>query len=112
MRLWSLEISRIVNCIFDDENLEARPARFDPESNTRSSIDSMEEYKSRGILAFTINLQGGYPGYEGAINSAFRSDGSLKAGYMNCAAKVIEAADDLGMAIILSFLSTSGSNLT
>jgi len=112
MRLWSLEISKIVNCIFDDENPETRPAGFDPESNTRNFIDSMEEYKSRGILAFTINLQGGYPGHEGAINSAFRSDGSLKAGYMNRAAKVIEAADDLGMAIILSFLSTSGSNLT
>lgn len=92
---------RMVNCVFDDENPETRPVRFDPESNTTSFINSMKEYKSKGILAFTINLQGGYPGYEEAINSAFRSDGNLKSEYMRRASRVIEAADDLGMMIIL-----------
>jgi len=94
---------RMVNCIFDDENPETRPVGFDPESNTTSFINSMEEYKSKGILAFTINLQGGYPGYEGAINSAFRPDGSLKSEYIHRASRVIEAADDLSMVIILGF---------
>jgi len=93
--------TRMVNCIFNDENSETRPTGFDSESNTASFIDSMEEYKSKGILAFTVNLQGGYPGYEGAINSAFRSDGSLKSEYMHRVSRVIEAADDLSMVIIL-----------
>ena len=61
---------RMVNSVFDDENPETRPAGFDAEENTTRFIESMEEYKSRGILAFTINLQGGFPGYEGAVNSA------------------------------------------
>jgi len=93
--------ARMVNCIFDDENPETRPVGFDPEVNTTNFINSMEEYKSKGILAFTINLQGGYPGYEGAINSAFRSDGSLKSEYMRRVSRVIEAADDLNLVIIL-----------
>jgi hypothetical protein len=52
-------------------------------------------------LAFTINLQGGMPGHEGAVNSAFRPDGSLKNEYLARVARVIEAADARGMAIIL-----------
>ena len=94
---------RMVNSVFDDENPETRPAGFDAESNTTQFIESMEEYKSKGILAFTINLQGGFPGYEGAINSAFRPDASLKESYMNRVSRVIEAADQLGMVIIVGF---------
>ena len=93
--------TRMVNTVFDDENLETRPAGFDPEANTTSFIESMNEYKSKGILAFTINLQGGLPGYEGAINTAFRADASLKPDYMKRVSRVIEAADARGMVIIL-----------
>ena len=93
--------TRMVNSVFDDENPETRPEGFDPESNTTSFIESMNEYKSKGILAFTINLQGGLPGYEGAINTAFRADASLKPDYMKRVSRVIEAADARGMVIIL-----------
>jgi hypothetical protein len=92
---------RMVNSVFDDENPATRPEGFDSEANTARFIDSMDEYKSKGILAFTINLQGGFPGYEGAINTAFRADASLKADYMKRVSRVIEAADSRGMIIIL-----------
>ncbi len=92
---------RMVNSVFDDENPETRPEGFDPEVNTDNFVKSMDEYKAKGILAFTINLQGGNPGYEGAINSAFRSDASLKPGYMERVSRVIEVADKRGMVIIL-----------
>ena len=85
---------RMVNSVFDDENLETRPEGFDPEANTSNFIKSLDQYKSKGILAFTINLQGGFPGYEGAINTAFRADASLKPEYMKRVSRVIEAADE------------------
>lgn len=94
---------RMVNSVFDDENPKTRPKDFDPEVNTNNFIESMEEYKSKGILAFTINLQGGFPGYEEAINTAFRPDASLKEGYMNRVSRVIEASDKLEMFIIVGF---------
>lgn len=63
----------------------------------------MNDYKAKGILAFTLNLQGGMPGYEGAINSAFRSDASLKPNYMRRVGRVIEVTDARGLVIILGF---------
>ncbi len=92
---------RMVNSVFDDENPETRPEGFDPEVNTSNFIKSLDQYKSKGILAFTINLQGGFPGYEGAINTAFRADASLKPEYMKRVSRVIEAADERGIVIIL-----------
>jgi len=92
---------RMVNSVFDDENPQTRPEGFDPEANASNFIGSMDEYKSKGILAFTINLQGGLPGYEKAINTAFRPDSSLKPDYMKRVSRVIEAADARGMVIIM-----------
>ncbi|MFH1964537.1 MAG: cellulase family glycosylhydrolase [Acidobacteriota bacterium] len=94
---------RMVNSVFVDNNPETCPKGFDPDKNTDVFIASMDQYKSKGILAFTINLQGGMPGYEGAHNSAFYPDGSLKQDYMNRVARVIEAADQKGMVIIVGF---------
>jgi hypothetical protein len=92
---------RMVSSTFDDENPATRPEGLDPEANTRQFIATMDEYRAYGILAFTLNLQGGYPGYEGAVNSAFERDGSLKGPYMRRVARVIEAADAKGMVVIL-----------
>ena len=94
---------RMVNSTFEDENPETCPDGFDPEANTDAFIASMDEYKAKGILAFTLNLQGGMPGYENALNSAFCPDGSLKEAYMTRVARTIEAADARGMVIILGF---------
>jgi hypothetical protein len=89
---------RMVNSVFEDDG---KPA-FDPARNTGELVDRMSEYVRHGVRAFTVSLQGGYPGYEGARNSAFRSDGSLDATYLSRVARVIERADALGAAVILS----------
>lgn len=89
---------RMVNSVFEDE---ARTS-FDPERNTEEFVGAMPEYVNHGVRAFTVSLQGGYPGYEGARNSAFRPDGSLDGDYLSRVARVIERADALGAVVILS----------
>lgn len=88
---------RVVNCVFED--LE-RPD-FDADANADEFIARIPEYVSSGIRAFTICLQGGYPGYEGAVNSAFRPDGTLRASYLQRVRRVVEACDRHGAVVIL-----------
>src|SRR5262249_48928812 len=59
--------------------------------------------KAHGVSAFTVCLQGGMPGYEGALNSAFEPDGSLRESYLARARRVIEACDRQGLAGILGW---------
>ena len=89
---------RMVNSIFEDAN---RPA-FNPSANTDEFVGRMRDYVTLGVRAFTVSLQGGYPGYEGAKNTAFLKNGALQTGYLARAARVIERADALGAVIILS----------
>lgn len=89
---------RMANAIFEDTG---RPA-FDAKKNTDEFVDRMPEYVNQGVRAFTVSLQGGYPGYEGARNSAFSERGDLDRDYMERAASVIERADALGAVIILA----------
>src|SRR5262249_28840074 len=58
---------RMVNAIFEDQK---RP-KFDPEANTDRFLARIPDYAAHGVRTFTICLQGGMPGYEGAVNSAF-----------------------------------------
>jgi len=88
---------RVVNCVFED--LE-RPD-FDADANTDEFIARIPEYVGSGVRAFTICLQGGYSGYEGAVNSAFRPDGSLRGSYLKRVQRVIEACDRHGVVVIL-----------
>jgi hypothetical protein len=88
---------RMVNATFEDDQ---RPA-FDAEANTESFVRQIPDYVAHGVRAFTLNLQGGMPGYEGAVNSAFRSDGSLRDAYLKRVQRVIQACDRYGAAVIL-----------
>jgi len=88
---------RMVNAVFEDRN---RPD-FDPDANTDEFIAHISDYVAHGIRAFTLNLQGGFPGYEGAINSAFNPDGSLHNFYLKRVRRVIEACDRHGAVVIL-----------
>ncbi|MGQ9731420.1 MAG: hypothetical protein ACUVX8_09110 [Candidatus Zipacnadales bacterium] len=107
--------SRMVQAIFDDENPETRPlwaypdtGEWDPERNTREFIAAMPEWRVHGLLSFTVNLQGGGPiytkpwPYDHYLNSAYDSQGNLKAVYMDRLARIFRRADELGMAPILS----------
>lgn len=88
---------RMVNCVFEDTNREG----FDPEANTNAFIARIPDYAAHGVRAFTVCLQGGFPGYEGAVNSAFSPDGSLRETYFRRAERVIEACARNGVVVIL-----------
>src|ERR1041384_2625618 len=106
--------SRMVQGIFDDRNANtvsnwayADTRKWDAELNTREFIAAMPEWRRHGLLAFTINLQGGSPqGYSREQpwhNSAIEADGSLRADYMRRLERILDRADDLGMAVILGY---------
>ncbi|HUT32006.1 MAG TPA: hypothetical protein VNE39_00885 [Planctomycetota bacterium] len=104
--------SRMVQGIFDDLNPEtvskwAYPdtGKWDPERNTREFVAAMPEWRRHGLLAFTINLQGGSPqGYSREQpwhNSALTEAGDLRPDYMARLERVLDRADELGMVAIL-----------
>lgn len=88
---------RMVNAGFEDAQ---RPG-FDPEANADKFIARLPDYVASGVRAFTLNLQGGHPGYEGAVNSAFNPDGSLRSSYLERVRRIIQACDQHGAAVIL-----------
>jgi hypothetical protein len=88
---------RMVHAVFEDTK---RP-EFDAAANTQEFVARMPEYVSQGVRAFTIGLQGGWPGYLEFVNTAFLKNGDLKSTYLARVAKVIERADALGAVIIL-----------
>jgi hypothetical protein len=88
---------RMVNAAFEDRN---KPD-FNPETNTKNFLSKLDDYYSHGVRAFTLCLQGGMPGYEGAVNSAYNPDGSLRDEYLARVAKVINECDRRGIAVIL-----------
>lgn len=104
--------SRMVQGIFDDLNPDTRvrwaypdTKQWDPERNTREFLAAMPEWRRHGLLAFTINLQGGSPqGYSKLQpwhNSALTADGSLRPEYMQRLERILDRADELGMVVIL-----------
>jgi hypothetical protein len=106
--------ARMVQGIFDDRNPETRDqwsyldtGQWDPERNTREFLLAMPAWRANGLLAFTLNLQGGNPrGYSNEQpwhNSAFEADGSLRADYLDRLHRLLDRADELGMAVILGF---------
>ena len=59
---------RAVQATFDDLNPETRSkwaypdtGKWDPERNTREFVAALPEWRRHGLLAFTVNLQGGSP---------------------------------------------------
>ena len=106
--------SRMVQGIFDDRNPATRSRwaypdahRWDPDRNTTEFVAAMPEWQKRGLLAFTLNLQGGSPeGYsqdQPWINSAFERDGRLRPDYMDRLARILDRADELGMVAIVGY---------
>jgi hypothetical protein len=104
--------SRMVQGTFDDLNPETRKRwaypdtnAWDPERNTREFLAAMPEWRRHGLLAITLNLQGGSPeGYskdQPWHNSAFTEDGSLRPEYLARFERILDRADELGMVAIL-----------
>ncbi len=105
--------SRMVQGIFDDLNPETRGRfnypdtdQWDPERNTNEFVSSMRDWKSHGLLAFTLNLQGGSPmgyGNKDWINSAFDEKGEFRPAYLERLTSILNEANRLGMVVILGY---------
>src|SRR5919108_6326520 len=103
--------ARMVQGIFDDLNPSTRgrwaypDGPWDAERNTAEFIAAMPSWHAAGLGAFTLNLQGGSPeGYSAEQpwhNSAFAADGALRPHYVERLLRVLDAADQLGMVVIL-----------
>ena len=104
--------SRMVQATFDDLNPEtismwAYPdtKKYDANRNSREFIAALPEYRRHGLLAFTLNLQGGSPqGYSRVQpwhNSAITETGELRPAYMQRLSLILDQADQLGMVAIL-----------
>ncbi|MPY86772.1 MAG: hypothetical protein GEU99_02510 [Luteitalea sp.] len=123
---------RAVQAIFDDANYpnggtKSKPYQsntmgdvffdypdgtWDPDRNVQEFVDALSDWRRAGLLAFTVNLQGGGPvdGNYGEdvpmqphYNSGFDPQGALKPAYAKRLQKVLEAADRLGMVVIVGF---------
>jgi len=105
--------ARLVQGIFDDLNPATRAmwkypdsGSWDPERNTDEFVAAMPEWRKNGLLAFTVNLQGGMPhGVYDIVqpwhNSAITAEGGLRIEYLGRLARILDRADELGMAVIL-----------
>jgi hypothetical protein len=104
--------SRMVQGTFDDLNPETRVRwsypdgkAWDAARNAREFVAAIRDWRERGLLAFTINLQGGSPeGYskdQPWHNSAFDADGSLRSDYAARLEQVLDEADRHGVVVIL-----------
>ncbi len=104
---------RAVQATFDDANpltrhLWAYPDTgvWDPDRNTEEFCAALPSWRDHGVLAFTINFQGGGPLYTPEIynkfvNNGFTPEGHLKPPYAKRIARVLECADELGMVVIV-----------
>jgi hypothetical protein len=105
--------SRMVQGTFDDLNAATRERfqyadtkKWDAERNTNEFVAAMAQWKRHGLLAFTLNLQGGSPmgyGNQGWINSTFDEQGNLRSAYLKRLEKILKRADKLGMVVILGY---------
>lgn len=106
--------SRMVQALFDDENPDTKKlwrypdeSEFNPDRNTDEFISALPIYKKYGLNSFTINLQCGGPkvgfftGNQPWIVTGFKQDGSLKPSWINRLKKVLDAAEENKMVVIL-----------
>jgi hypothetical protein len=103
--------SRMVQGIFDDLNPETAvrwkypdTGEWDPDRNTDEFVAAMDDWHDHGLLAFTINLQGGSPmgyGNKNWYNSAYEEDGSLRPAYFNRLTRILDKAEELKMVPII-----------
>jgi hypothetical protein len=110
--------SRMVQATFEDENPETvnlfsypDGSPFDPDRQTDEFIAALPEYRRYGVIATTVNFQGGFPQYHVHLrrdqilqdweNNAFTPDGRLKPRYAARMQRVVEGSDAEQMAVIV-----------
>ncbi len=106
--------SRMVQATFDDLNPETRDRWAYPDTqvwdanrNLQEFLSAMPEWRKQGLLAVTVNLQGGSPqGYSKGQpwhNSGFTETGALRPEFLARLDHVITRADQLGMVVIVGY---------
>lgn len=106
--------ARMVQAVFDDLNPQtatrwayADTGKWDAERNVREFIAALPEWKQHGLLAVTVNFQGGSPeGYSSQQpweTGAFTADGKLRRGFADRMQRMLDAADEHGMVVILGY---------
>jgi hypothetical protein len=104
--------SRMIQATFDDENPETRSrwaypdtGTWDAERNVQEFLAMLPVYKEHGLLAVTVNFQGGSPeGYSKGqpwSNTGLDANGDLKPDYLDRMRRVLDHLDELGMVAIL-----------
>jgi len=103
--------ARLVQGIFDDSNPNtkkrwkySRNIRFNPYRNAKEFVAAMPSWKEKGLLAFSLNMQGGSPmgyGNKDWINTSYDSLGNLKKDYLIRLDQILQKADELEMVVIL-----------
>jgi hypothetical protein len=112
---------RAVQATFDDLNPETRTlwaypdtGIWDPERNLTEFLAVLPEWRRAGLLAFTVNFQGGSPeGYSRQQpweNSAFEPNGELRPAFLDRMRRVLDRADELGMVAIVGYFYHSQAN--
>lgn len=104
--------ARFIQGIFDDAVDPGRFARygfdhFDADENTDRLIAALPQWYRYGLRAFTVGFQGGGSCYTldnySVVNNPYSEDGTkMDAAYLGRMERLIRAADDLGMAVIVS----------
>jgi hypothetical protein len=102
--------ARMAQGVFDDLNPATRDhwaypdtGRWDPGRNTQEFIEAIPSWRASGLLAVSVNLQGGnaHADNERWVNTAFGPDGAPHPAYFERMRRIIEATDHEGMAVIL-----------
>ena len=104
----------MVQATFDDLNPEtakrwAYPdtGKWDAERNLKEFIAALPEYKRHGLLAVSVNFQGGSPeGYSRKQEwetGAFTNEGALRPEFADRMHLLLDAADQQGMVVILGY---------
>ena len=109
--LWN---QRVIQGVFDDKKDRTRfnlfkAGVFDPEKNTDNLIASLPEWYEYGIRAITVGFQGGWPvsyiDVADIDNNPFGEDGlKLDPAYAARMDRIIKAADEMGIVVIVSML--------
>ncbi|MEZ4712355.1 MAG: hypothetical protein R3A44_34515 [Caldilineaceae bacterium] len=105
--------ARFIQGVFDDKADPARFARFgrhnwDPDQHTADLIAALPEWYGYGLRGFTVGFQGGGPCFTvnnlTIDNNPFGTDGAaLDPAYAQRMDRLIRAADELGMVVIVSY---------